>query len=58
MKLVNSAYHRDKFGNLYSGEALVLMLLLRARGKAGRLAEDEEYVADLLDKGDFFTADK
>ena len=53
-RLVDRAWMRDKHGNIYVGEALALALLLRAKGTSGRGSREEEYVANLLDKGEHF----
>ena len=47
-RVASRAYMRDKAGNEYSGEQLMLALLLHAKGSS-RNMEDEQYVGRLLD---------
>lgn len=47
-RVATRAYMYDKAGNEYSGEQLMLALLLHAKG-GSRNMEDERYVARLLD---------
>jgi len=47
MKIGSSALLRDKHGNEYSEEAMLLALLLKAKGKQ-RGSEEEEDIRKLL----------
>jgi hypothetical protein len=46
-RIASRAWMRDNAGNIYSGEQLMLALLLHAKGK--RSKEQEEFVGRLLD---------
>lgn len=47
-RVATRAFMYDKAGNEYSGEQLMLALLLHAKGES-RNMDDEKYVARLLD---------
>lgn len=47
-RLANRAYMYDKSGNLYTGEQLMLALLLHTKGTS-RTMDAEQYVGRLLD---------
>lgn len=47
-RLASRAFMRDKFGNEYSGEQLMLALLLHAKGSS-RTLDNEHEVGRLLD---------
>jgi len=47
-RVAGRAYMRDRFGNEYSGEQLMLALLLHAKGKS-RTLDNEHEVGRLLD---------
>ena len=47
-RIATRAYMYDKAGNLYTGEQLMLALLLHSKG-GSRNMDDEKYVGRLLD---------
>lgn len=47
-RISTRAYLRDRFGNEYTGEQLMLALLLHAKGQ-GRSLDNEKEVGKLLD---------
>ena len=48
LRVANRAYMYDKVGNLYTGEQLMLALLLHCTG-GERTVDHEKYVGRLLD---------
>lgn len=47
-KIIDKAYMRDKSDNLHVGEALVLALLLHAKGKSRRNQRDLQKVESIM----------
>jgi hypothetical protein len=47
-KLIDKAYMRDNSGNLHTGEALLLAMLLHAKGKSKRGQRELEEVARMM----------
>jgi hypothetical protein len=51
MKLIDSAYVRDKSGNVHTGQALLLALLLHTKGKHTHNNRDLAEVTRMMQNG-------
>ena len=48
-RVMDNAWHRDDRGNVHTGEALLLALILHTKGKTKRGKKEVEHLSRLLD---------
>lgn len=47
-RIMDTAWHRDEYNNIYVGETLMLMLLLRAKSNLTRNSAHGKVVSEML----------